>query len=159
MIDRRKFFILDNFAFRVRNLELELGRSCNLWIYREHGWARIRGRNSNTQLFMSFGNKLIYLILWKNVKFEKWFLKWKWFYKTKMENLILNCFLNDWNFIKIILKLGFADWHVWQKKLRQYLYVSFWNDLQDIIIAWWITRITILDYDVVATRLSWSTGG
>ena len=29
-----------------------------------------------------------------------------------MANLIFKCFLNNWNFIKIILKLGFANWHV-----------------------------------------------
>ena len=37
----------------------------------EHYWARIRGMNSNTLLFMGFGIKMIYLILQKNVKFEK----------------------------------------------------------------------------------------
>ena len=25
----------------------------------EHYWARLRGRNSNTQIFMGFGNNLI----------------------------------------------------------------------------------------------------
>ena len=29
-----------------------------------------------------------------------------------MENLILKYFLNDWNFMKIISKLDYAEWHV-----------------------------------------------
>ena len=32
-----------------------------------------------------------------------------------MENLILKCFVNDSNFIKIMLKSGFANWHIWRE--------------------------------------------
>ena len=45
------------------------------------------------------------------------------------------------------------------RKLRWDLYVCFWNDLQDMITAWWITWTTVLDYDTVAAGLSWGTGG
>ena len=34
------------------------------------------------------------------------------FYKTKVASLILKYFLNSWNFIEIILKLGFANCYV-----------------------------------------------
>ena len=37
------------------------------------------------------------------------------FYKTKVVNLFLKCFLNIWNFIEVISKPGFAEWHVLQE--------------------------------------------
>ena len=54
-----------------------------LWIWssgaamnaREHGWARIRGRNSNTQLVMDFNNVLIvFWIYGKKSDLKIWFL-------------------------------------------------------------------------------------
>ena len=49
-MDGGKFDILDDFSSRVQSLELELRSSC---------YTRIRGRNSNTQLFIGFNNDLI----------------------------------------------------------------------------------------------------
>ena len=65
---------------------------------------------------MGFNNKLVFIWLYrKKWNLKKWFLKWKWFYKTEVAYLILKYFLKDWNFIKIILKLDFVDWHVLQE--------------------------------------------
>ena len=52
----RKFDILDDFAHRVGNLEFELESICE---HTESMGGQIRGRDLNTQLFMSFGNNLI----------------------------------------------------------------------------------------------------
>ena len=38
------------------------------------------------------------------------------FYKTKVVNLFLKYFLNNWNFIKVISKPSFTNWHVLQEK-------------------------------------------
>ena len=45
------------------------------------------------------------------------------FIKIKVVNLFLNCFLNIWNFIKIILKLDFAYRHI----LRERWFEYFWK--------------------------------
>ena len=45
-------------------------------MHKENGWAHIRGKNSNTQHVMGFGDVLI-LILRKNVKIEKMIFKMK----------------------------------------------------------------------------------
>ena len=46
-----------------------------------------------------------------------------------MVNLILKCFLNNWNFIKVISKLGFVVCHVfrenWFKAIRPVLDMFF----------------------------------
>ena len=53
------------------------GRKCRigaqeqLWMHREHGWARISGRNSNTQLFMSS------IMIWYLVDFTEKHEHWK----------------------------------------------------------------------------------
>ena len=62
----------------------------------EHGWAYIRGRNSNNQLLMGLSNDLI--SIWFYEKNENWKMIFKMkmiFYKTEVVNLILKCFLND----------------------------------------------------------------
>ena len=47
-------------------------------MHREHGWARIRGRNSNTQLVMGFGDVLIIIQIYrKNVKLKNMTFKLK----------------------------------------------------------------------------------
>ena len=69
MTDRQKFDILDDFAPRIRNVELGLGATR---MHGEHGWTRIRDRNSNTQLIMGFGNDLIFIWFYRKKKCEIW---------------------------------------------------------------------------------------
>ena len=49
----KKFDILDDFAPRFGNVELEVGSNCEC--------TRIRGRNLNIQLVMGFDNDLIFI--------------------------------------------------------------------------------------------------
>ena len=57
-----------------------------------------------------------YLIFTKLCKIKIMIFKLKmFFYKTNVINLFLKRFLNNWDFIKVILKPDFADWHVLKK--------------------------------------------
>ena len=56
------------------------------------------------------------------------------FYNTKVVNLILKYLLNNWNFIKIILKASFADWHVLRENWCETIRLVFRHTFRDICI-------------------------
>ena len=52
------------------------------------------------------------------------------FYKTNVGNLFLKCFLNNWNFLKVISKPGFVYWNIlqenWFETIRPVLDIIFY---------------------------------
>ena len=80
----KKFVILNDFAPKGR--KCKIGALEHLWTQREHCWTHIRGRNSNSQLVMSFNNNSIFIWFYRKTwKLKKWFFN---FYETKVVNLI-----------------------------------------------------------------------
>ena len=85
-----------------------------------HAWARIRGRNSNTQFVMGFNDVLIIIWFYRKMWNEKYD-----FYKTKVANLFLKCFINKLEFHKRHFETQFCRLAHFMKKLVWGLYAYY----------------------------------
>ena len=108
MTNRWKFDILDDFAPIIENVELELGNSCEP-MKSIVGPLKEVGIQILSLLWVLVMIWYLFDFMQKHENWKKWFLNENDFYKTKVVYLILKCLLNDWNFIKIILKPSFAN--------------------------------------------------
>ena len=58
------------------------------------------------------------------------------FFKTKVINLFLKYFLNNWNFIKVILNPSFINWKGLRENCYKDIMHGFRQDFRDIDTAW-----------------------